>query len=222
MKLSEIFTQLTHGELSQVSLGGAAAGSISEVNYGLVVSHINLALTALHKRFTLKEGRQLITLVPGIYTYPLANDVLKVISVFTVEGTPVGLNDEGNTLACSTPSASLLRVPVAIVDSPSTVHPLLQTTALEVVFRQNHPMIEVGDFGIDPTQVEVDLPYTHLEPLLLYVAARVHAPGDLSGQPITSNSYLSRYEVSCREIENQGLQVEQGGQHDRLRRTGWI
>lgn len=42
MKLRDIFTQLTYGELSQVSLGGAASGAISEENYPAVVSHIKI------------------------------------------------------------------------------------------------------------------------------------------------------------------------------------
>lgn len=62
MKLIEIFNQLTFGELAQLSMGGMDAGEINDKNYDAVLSHINLGLTALHKRFPLKEGRLVVAL----------------------------------------------------------------------------------------------------------------------------------------------------------------
>ena len=222
MKLRDIFTQLTYGELSQVNLGGAAAGAISEENYPAVVSHINLGMTALHSRFALKEGTVSIPLVSGKYTYALPPDCLKASSVLTASGLELSLNNKGDALACSTPSASVLRVPVALVEKNPSLPSGLVTDSLSVVYRQSPVPIEINDFGIDPDFTEVDLPITHLQALLLFVAARVHSPGELSGQPLSYNSYFARYEAECMQLENLGLRLDLGGQTNRLQRNGWV
>ena len=71
MKLIEVFDQLTASELSTLYIGGAEAGQITEANYPTVVKHINLALTALYKRFFLKEGRVDLAMVSGRSVYPI-------------------------------------------------------------------------------------------------------------------------------------------------------
>lgn len=43
MNLKEIFDQLTYGELSQISIGGGAAGQIRPEDYAKLVAHTNLA-----------------------------------------------------------------------------------------------------------------------------------------------------------------------------------
>ena len=57
MKLSEIFTQLSHGELSQMHLGGSGTGIIEDAAYDRLVSCINLGLAALHTRFPIRHGQ---------------------------------------------------------------------------------------------------------------------------------------------------------------------
>lgn len=223
MKLSEIFQQLTHGELSQVSLGGADVGQISEDNHNVVMSHVNLGLTALHKRFHLKEGRMTVVLQAGVQQYVLPDDLLKVEQVFMDSGVEISLNDSGDPLSCTTPKPQLLRVPLDVVNQNPTLPLYYKTAKLELIYRQNHEVIPVTDFGLgDPTQIEVDLPYSHLEALLLFVASRVHAPGDLSGQFNASNNYMAKYERACKELEETNLRVDQGGQMNRLGRNGWV
>src|SRR5690625_3224463 len=74
MKLIEIFNQLTYGELSQLHIGGEEVGEIRPQDYMAIVPHINLGLTALHKRFLIREGRLRIELQPGMYTYVLHSE----------------------------------------------------------------------------------------------------------------------------------------------------
>ena len=45
--LQEILDNLTHGDLSHVSIGGAELGFIADKNYPKIVNCINNALTAL-------------------------------------------------------------------------------------------------------------------------------------------------------------------------------
>lgn len=209
MKLSEIFNQLTHGELSQIHLGGSDVGVIDESNHDKILSHVNMGLLALYKRFPLKEGRVSLVLEPGKRTYLLdANEVLKVERVYGPDSTELGLNDESDPLACATPSPHSLRVPVGLASG-----------SLEVVYRAKAPQLLMG--LTTPDEVEVELPYSHLEPLLLYVASRVHNPIGMVNELNMGNTYYAKYEAACQELEQVNLRVDQGSQNTRLRRNGW-
>ena len=238
MKLAEIFSQLTYGELSQISLGGADAGEINEANYPKVLSHINLGLTALHTRFPLKEGRLRLQTHSGMLTYPLnsrfsvsntrsreairtiqdtvgepfKDDIHKVERVYLGD-VELGLNDESTLMSCFTPSANVLRVPAEVVD---------QGALLQVVYRANHVPIVVGMGLFDPARIEVDLPYSHLEPLLYFVASRVNNPMGMNNEFHAGNSYAAKYEAACQQLETQNLRVDQGAQNTRLNRAGWV
>ena len=247
MKLSEIFSQLTYGELSQISLGGGEQGEINESNYDRVLSHVNLGLTALYKRFPLKQGRLTIQLQQGRFSYPLSKayavsnatslepvkyildsevpfieDIHKVESVFTDKGWELGLNDESDPYAIATPSAQVLRIPASIVANSTDLPEPLKTATLEVVYRANHPTISQDSVGFDPISYEVELPYSHLEPLLLFVASRVNNPIGMTNEFHAGNSYAAKYEQACQQLEQFNLKVDQGSQNTRLQRNGWV
>ena len=71
MKLSEVFYQLSVGELSQIKLGGDGSGVIPVDAYPKLIASINLGLIALYKRFMLKEGELTLALQPGQSVYAL-------------------------------------------------------------------------------------------------------------------------------------------------------
>lgn len=240
MNLLEIFTQLTHGELSQVSIGGQAQGQITENNYAQIVSHVNLGLAALYKRFPLKESRIKITLSDINTTYkihsrhadsnvasfalkyindsieePFNDDILKIERVYTEQGVELALNDPGDPYSVFTPSANVLSV-------PSIVKAELLTPVVDLVYRANHPLIVVGDGAFNPELVEVELPYSHLEPLLLYIASRFHNPIGMSNEFHAGNSYAAKYEQSCIQLELVNLRVDQSGEFDRLHAKGFV
>lgn len=248
MKISEIFDQLTYGELSNIHLGGADVGMIDAANYAKMLAHMNLGLTALYKRFPLKEGRLVIALQQGLTTYPLTskyavntkssnmpfkyildtptdrfkNDIHKIERVYTEGGRELGLNDEADIHAISTPSAAVLRVPPVIVARDQSLPDHLKTSKLEVVYRANHPIIDVDLFDIDTTEVE--LPYSHLEPLLLFIASRINNPIGMSPQTEfnAGNNYAAKYEKSCQQLEMTNLRVDQGAQVDKLHQRGFV
>lgn len=248
MKLVEIFSQLTYGEFSQLNLGGAQQGEINEDNYPAVLAHLNLGLTALYKRFPLKEGRLLVVLQPGMVTYPLhskyalsntkskelvrhiqdsptarfLDDIHKVERVYTLNGVEMGLNDLEDPYAIMTPSAAVLRVPSLIVSGSSEVPAHLQTHTLEVVYRANHPILNADAGGFNPETLEVELPYSHLEPLLYFIASRAHNPIGMVNEFNAGNNYAAKYEMACQQIEQANLRVDQGSQVDRLTRNGWV
>jgi len=244
MLLKEIFTQLTYGELSQIGLGGNQAGEISEKNYERILVHVNLGLTALHKRFLLKEGRLNINLQDGMYTYSLKpgyvisntrskepvkyitdvphkfkNDILKVERAYSDTGKEFGLNDESDDLAIMTPSYDTLRIPRKVVDKNMDIPDDYKTSGLEIVYRANHPIIPDT---VVAESYEVELPYTHLEPLLLFIASRVNNPIGLNNEFNAGNTYAAKYEAACAELEKHNLQVDKQSQNTRLEKNGWV
>ena len=56
MLLSELFDQLTFGELSQIYVAGRDEIGIQAADYEKIIPHINLGLTELHKRFEIKTN----------------------------------------------------------------------------------------------------------------------------------------------------------------------
>lgn len=238
MKLSDVFSQLTYGELSQLNLGGAEATGISAANYLVVVSHINLGLSALYTRFILKEGRLTFKLQPGRVAYPLSStedvvfvdelgteefsdDILKIEGVFTDLGQELGLNDKSDMYSCFTSSPTLLRVAKDIVNKAQSLPEELLTDNLLVTYRANHPMIVYTGVNFVPSKVMLELPYSHLEALLYFVASRVHNPIGMTNEFHAGNSYAAKYEKACQLLELKDMQIDQGSQSSRLSANGW-
>lgn len=247
MKLIEVFNQLTSGELSQLCIGGAEEGQITEANYAKVVNHINLALTALYKRFYLKEGRVTLAFVPGRSIYPVhskyavsntkskepvkylqdsaqkfRDDILKIESVETEGGFEIPLNDVLEPLSITTTSPTILRLPTALVNQAASLPDDYKTGALTVVYRANHPQINGSDPFFDPETIELELPDTHLEALLLYVASRVNTPTGMVNEFNAGNNYASKYELACQALELGNFQIEKNTSNHRLVRNGWV
>lgn len=237
MKLEEIFKSLTSGELSQVELGGGENGAIAEDKYETVLNHINLGLAALFTRFSLKEGLLELTLVPGQRDYWLhsthstystkrpvgeryittrfLDDLLKVERLLTDDGVTMPLNVEGNRYSVSTPQMDRLRLPRELGDR-------YQTEGLEVYYRARHPLLVTQAGYIDPARVEVELPYSHLQALLYFVASRVHNPIGMGQEFNAGNNWAARYEQECAFLEREGVEIDGSLEDDKLRRNGWV
>lgn len=249
MKLKEIFDNLRFGELKMLSIGGQPQGVINNANQSTLVSAVNMGLTALHARFNLRERNVKVVLVPNVYSYTLKTDyliantkskvvvkyleavdypftdsLLKVEQVCTSDGYLLGLND-GRAYSCMTPSTHLLKVHEDIVDQAFDLPSELKTDVLIVAYRDNHPLLVPEDNGVlddDEDEIEIDLPYPYMEPLLYYVASRLHHPMGLSGDFQMGASYSAKYEQSCQRLEGNNLQTDKGQFNNRLERNGWV
>lgn len=237
MRLQEVFDQLSGGEFSQLCIGGQTPGVINEANWGAVINHINLGLTALYRRFNLKHNQLILQMQEDQLAYRLhsafavnarqsqeavryildteddrfKDDIIKVERVLDEEGCDLPLNDAARADSLTTPSSLTLRVPES-----------LDTQDLTVIYRANHPKIAVGLGYFDPARVVVELPDTHLEPLLYYVASRVNNPVGMANEFHAGNSYFAKFEASCQALEGKGLQVDMGQTNTRARRNGWV
>jgi len=223
MKLQEIFDQLSAGEFSQLSIGGGDAGVIDEGNYARVLSHINLALTTLFTRFNLKEQRLLVPLNVNVDTYALdTDDLLKINKVVTDDDVELVLNQECDPYSCFTPSLNILRVPQIILTQGADLPEDLLTENLTVVYRANHPVLTVELDLFSPKTQVVELPRSHLLPLLYFVASRVHNPIGMSNEFHAGNNYWAKYEAASQALEAKGMQVDLGAQNTRISRGGWV
>lgn len=222
MKLQEVFDQLSGSEFSQLSIGGQEAGVINENNYARVMGYINLGLTALYTRFNLKQRRLLIPLQADADTYQLnVDDILKIEQVLTDSGFEMPLNQEGNEISCFTPTLKSLRVPKIILTPSNMLDEQLKTDGLLVVYRANHPKLVLQTWSIAPGNKELELPTSHLEALLFFVASRVHNPVGMSNEFHAGNSYFAKYEAECQRLKSLGLEPDQDRVESRARRNGW-
>ena len=247
MKLREIFSQLAYGELSQHILGEHELGVVSPERHGALVSHINLGLNALYKRFFLKEGRIDLGVQSGMTNYilnseyavsnvessalvrylldtpeaPFMDDIHKLERVLTSEEVELPLNDEAESYACFTPSQTSLRIPIDIASPTSSTPDYLKTSQLTLVYRANHPPIQIVD-GVVDTDMEVYLPASHLEALLYFVASRVNNPIGMTNEFHAGNSLAAKYEMECQKLEGFNLQIDNMSQHTEFEHRGWI
>lgn len=237
MLLTELFDHLTTGELSQLYVGAdGGTQPITGEQQSRLIGHINLALTALHSRFLLREGKLTIQRQPGQSTYvlhsryavsnkrsreqvrhildegnPFQDDILKVERVYTEDGQELSLNDDGDINGASTPTFNTLYVPLQVPGD-----------RLTVVYRANHPAIVEGIGMFRPEAIEVDLPMSHVEPLLLYIASRMLNPLSTENEFHEGNNYAAKYEAACRQIENLNYRIDKVSTVDRLSRNGWV
>lgn len=238
MKLSDVFSQLSYGELSQLSIGGGGVGVIDATNYDKLIAHVNLGLLALYKRFSLKEGKVSFYLNPTKTLYPMdttgdvnfiegeagdfEDDIIKIEGVQTLTGVVLGLNDTSDPYSCFTPNMLTLQVPISIASQSTSLPSYLITPSLTVVYRAKHPIIVKGSGTFNPSRVELELPWTHLEPLLLFVASRINNPIGMTNEFHAGNSYYAKYEKACAELELRNLVIDQGSQNTQLERGGWV
>lgn len=248
MKLNEIFTQLAYGELSNVTIGKNEAGEIDEGNYKQIMAHVNLGLTELYKRFNLKEASIVVRLQNGQAMYPLnskfavngkktampirwiidtaaapfTDNISKIERVVTDSGYEMTLNDKNEIWSCFTPSSTLLRVPERMINGDNSIPTEFKTVELVVSYRAGWVPIDPDVGSFDPARIDIELPYTHLNALLLFVASRVNAPIGLGQEFNASNNYYARFQKACQELEDDGFEIDQGSRSTGIQRNGWV
>lgn len=234
MFLSDVFEQLNYGELRNLHIGGANDSGIQVDNYPDIISHINLGLTSLHKRFPLRLEEAIIQQYRHISTYHLRSEfaktsdstqpvkyimdtplmpfnpnILKIEQVFSEFGEERPINDSNSTWSVYVPAYDTVVIPFNDMDN-----------AFSVVYRANHDRISAT--GINPSTVELTIPDSLLEPLLMFVTNRVvSSMGGLENQNEAS-VYLQKYELACNEINSLGLLNRDLNSNTKLEMNGWL
>lgn len=225
MLLKELLDALRFGELSQISLGGEAQGTINKVNFQRVASTINLGLTNLYTRFNLKEAETTVVLESGKYSYVLANqDLLKVSRAINDQGLELSLNNISDPLSVVTTNMRTIKVPQLIVDMDKTIPKGYLSNTLQIIYRANHVPIDTDpDTVSDEEDLEIELPYQFLEPLTYFIASRAYTPLDTTGQFHSGNNYATKFEQACQRLEMNNSSIDRGGQSDtKFVSNGWV
>lgn len=236
MFLSELFEQLTYGELSQAAIGGYPDVGITSAEYPAIVAHIHAGLTSLHTRLPLRFEEVIIQQYDWIQEYnlkkayaisnieseepikylmdsehePFKDNVLKIEQVFSEEGEERPLNDSSKTWSVYTPRPKTVLVPFN--DEANT---------FSVIYRADHPKIVLdGDFA--PDNVEIEIPDSLIMPLCIFVAGRIVGNMGSTDNLNASSHYTSRYELALLEIDKLDLIPKDTLYNDRLERNGWV
>jgi len=222
-------------------------GVINEANGERVARFIQLGLDSLYRRFRIKEGKLILELQPGQEMYalksayaqsntastepvkyikdnlvfPFKDDLHKVERVYTDSNAELYLNDLDNIYSITTPSPNILVVPRSIIVMDAGLPDVLKTLTLTIAYRAGHPKLLDAATTFDPYELDLELPEMYLEPLLYYVASRVHNPLGLTNEFHVGNSYAAKYENSCLRLEQQNLQRDIVGSGNRFNDNGW-
>ncbi len=196
MLLSDIFEQLTYGELKQFSIGGFSKGGIQVKDYPEVISHINLGLLSLYTKFPVLEKELIIEIQEGITIYkldyefaesnpsgadvkyiqdtvdePFLDDLLRIDSAYTAWGDELPLNDDSINSVYYKPEKYSLFIPTwDSIQVPNGM--IVQDDLLYIIYRAKPVKITSS---VDPTKHDVFIPDTMLEALLQYIVSRVHS-----------------------------------------------
>lgn len=238
MKLSDVFDQLAYGELSQLAL--VAANEIIPEEYNRIISQVNLGLAELHKRFMLRRRTLTLQTLDDVIRYPLLSkhsqtaggalpfildlddpfkdDIIEVLYIKNEKGEELPLNVHdypSNLPAVFTPAYNILR----FNEEPPIEKFLVTYKAGHVAI----PKVEDPD-TYDPSKIDIELPMSHLEALLFYIASRVIQPmnGAVNGAPQEGLNYAQRFEQACQQLLYQGLDVEEQRESHRFTRNGFV
>lgn len=237
MKLSEIFSQLTFGELKQVTLGGHDSGAVQSTNYSEIIAHINLGLLDLYKRFPIVTNSLILQTVAGRTRYelsntyafsyneddyhivdslddPFASDILRINEIKDIYGNTVPINDRNRHNNISLSAYNVLTIPWATGDAAET---------LVVEYRAKPTTLSVptNASSLDLTKT-IALPDTFVEPLLAYVEYRVHKAR--GGEAGLAQARLAKgnYDALCMELERENvLHNNVAITNEKLHINGW-
>jgi hypothetical protein len=225
MILQDIYDQLSYGELRLTFLGEGTddTDTTDKLDWKRLMPSMKLALSALHTRFILREATTTVPLEVAKQSYFMVEkDVLKIERVYGIldgKEYEIPLNVIGDANAVRTPTLNSLLIPSDTAAAPW----LSETTELKVVYRQDHPEINMILANQAPMITEIDLPITHLEALLYHMASRITNPlGMTPGAMHEGNNFMQKYEMACQLLTDHGYEVDAGEENTRLERNGWV
>ena len=202
MTANEVITLAKAGELLQLS------PAIKDDN-NVLVGFINLGMTELYKRFTLRTEEAVITLQDGKTIYKLDGTDTDVVLTGGKVMYVIAAYGDGESRADYSVDDPIL--PLNVEDNPYSINmigydqvqiPLITASAVISLIYQAFPT----KVTIDTLDAELDIPDQFVEPLLHYMGYRGH--GSMDGEIQTeSNTHYMRFEASCDKIRTLGVGI---------------
>lgn len=241
MKINDLFTRLSFGELSALAIGMEGTGSIREADQPKILSYTNAALTSLFTRFI--QRRHFLTFVaqPALRQYvmssrhavtgggagpayildsddlPFQDDLIKILAVEREDDPETFRNDSAlmgiNRRGVPDGVEMVSHDTLLFREQPKPGVRFL------VEYQAKHPRLQV------PVDLEADISIMPSleEALQLKVAAGVFSGMTSETATAKSMELEGRYEALCLLAEANDLTQESGSdQFDRLRDRGFI
>lgn len=234
MNIEQLFSDLSYGELSSLSLANEGDGTITDAGKERIIRFANEGLLKLYTSFILKQNDVVIELVDWITNYhllkkfaqsqadtstqtvlyikdlwrePFAEDVIRVLEVFTSFGIQLPLDDDDNPHSVFTPQGNVLQVP-----RPRN------GMALSIMYQAKHPVLTLDN----PSQ-EIELPDVLVPALRAWIAARTFGQMNTQESLGTSGVHETSFKNICTEVIQQDLvstSISTTGK--RFEKNGWI
>ena len=242
--LEDILRDLSYGELAQLKIGNLLPEEFESApdpkSYAQILSHINLGLKELYKRFLLaRKELEIIQYPDNFATYlldnkyalgnvasaepikfindtvalPFENDLLKIEECWYVNA-----DAEDKLLFMNDPT-----------EEDSVYTPTYRSLLLPednefgnvtIKYRASHPKL-VYSTAMDPADVDIELPDALHEALLFYVASRAFASLN-TDQGTEGNDYWQKFQNSCNEVKAEGLWIQPESNNNRFDDKGWV
>lgn len=153
---------------------------------------------------------------------PFKDDVLLIERVLTDGDYELPLNRLDMSYSLLTSAMNRLEVPLAIVNQDLSLPRVYLTTNLGLVYRANHPVIDLNTGVADPERIEIELPMSHLTALMYFVASRANNPVGLGQEFNAGNTYAAKYEHECLRLKNDGMEIQQRGNETKFEERGFV
>lgn len=236
--LQTIFNDLSHGEFSQLQIGGFTPMEFESEpdprQYAQLISHVNAGLRSIYSKFWLASDEIILDLYEQIEIYrllpryaqsnvasvepikyirdtvekPFKDNVLKVEMIYNEIGELLPLNDPTDEFSYYTPQWNSIQV-----QWPNDAN------AIAVMYRAAHEnIVYTGD--LIASEVDIDIPAQLYSALLYFIASRFHSGAGL--EPNESAQFFERYQVECAEVERAGLFIQPEQNNWRFDNYGWV
>jgi hypothetical protein len=217
MELSELFTKLSYGPLSNLAISNNGSGEIIEDAKPKLTSYANTALLRLYSRFVLKENDVLVKMLPGVTFYHLLpqyaeqsydpeseitpyildlsrekfeGDVVKILSIYDDMGCKRPLNDDNAWNSLYTPQHNTVQNPSAKLNEVLAIH-----------YQAKHAKL-VWDATADQT---IYLPDVLEEALTSYIAYKVYTDMNTPDSTAKAQEHMGMYDNICNEVVDRDL-----------------
>lgn len=243
MLLSELFTNLSYGELSNLSIGGEGSGTIPDAHKARLLGYVNQSLTSIYSRFMLRENEVVVAAYDHITLYPLKKkfavqdetvlaegevkfiedtsfapfeeDVVKVLGIYNEEGVEEALNDPLNEHSFYTPATGM----DVTIQMPFPQ----EGNSYFVIYHATHPKLVIGEGGAIDLSQQILLPSVLESALQKRVAWHVFSPMNGAEHVSRAQEHLANFEMICFDAEQRDLVSTSRTQvNAKLHDRGWI
>lgn len=233
MNITELFSDLSFGELSSLSLAGEGNGLITDAGKERIIRFANEGLLKLYTRFILKQedvliemvewitnyhllkkfaessagtSSQLVLYIKDLYREPFEEDVIRILNVFDSYGCELTLNDEGNIRSLFTPQGNVLQVP----------HPV-DGVALSIGYQAKHPTLTLANLS-----QEIELQDVLVPALRAWIAYRAFGQVNTQESQAIAQGHQASYEATCNEtLQNDLVSTSLSTSSQRFNKNGW-